>query len=264
MKRTKVTLSDVRQVYSGPEARLWELIMGEQIHAGGMASSMELARSAGIRAGMSGVDLCCCLGAGMRFLVKSLGVRMCGVDATESVLEQARVRAALEGLADRLEFRLGDVTSIPARDGEFDFAWGEDAWCYVVDKDLLIREASRILQPGGIVAFTDWIEGPAGLSDEEAARINAFMKFPYMESLDGYAALLAGHGFEIRECREIEFASFLDLYITMLTSQLLYDALRILGDDRALFEAMGGEMEYMRVAAHAGKMTRGRFVGVKR
>jgi hypothetical protein len=74
-------LSDVQQVYSGPEGRLWELVMGEQIHIGGFASSMDLATRAGIGEGQGGVDLCCCNGAGMRFLVKYRQVRsMHGVD----------------------------------------------------------------------------------------------------------------------------------------------------------------------------------------
>ncbi|MBI5501534.1 MAG: class I SAM-dependent methyltransferase [Deltaproteobacteria bacterium] len=264
MKHTPITLADVQRVYDGPEADLWLLIMGEQIHVGGMNSSLALARSAGLASGMTGVDLCCCLGAGMRFLAKTFGVRMCGVDATDRMLDRARLRARDEGLEDKLEFRKGDVTQIPARDGEFDFVWGEDAWCYVVDKDRLIAEAARVLKPGGVIAFTDWIEGPAGLSEAEALRINTFMKFPYMESLDGYAALLARHGFVARETAEIEFAKFVDLYLAMLGEQLTFDALRILGGDEALFRAMGAEMEFMRAAAHAGKVTRGRFVAVKR
>ena len=45
-----------------------------------------LAEKAGIAAGMSGVDLCCCNGAGMRFLVRFRNVaRMHGVDATDAV-----------------------------------------------------------------------------------------------------------------------------------------------------------------------------------
>ena len=38
-----VYLSDVQQVYTGPEDDLWELVMGEQIHIGGLTSSMDLA-----------------------------------------------------------------------------------------------------------------------------------------------------------------------------------------------------------------------------
>ena len=82
-----IGLSEVQNVYSGPEGVLWELIMGEQIHIGGFASSMDLAEKAGIGSDMNGVDLCCCNGAGMRFLVRFRGVaRMHGVDATETVV----------------------------------------------------------------------------------------------------------------------------------------------------------------------------------
>ena len=35
-----IGLSEVRNVYDGPEGALWELIMGEQIHIGGFASSI--------------------------------------------------------------------------------------------------------------------------------------------------------------------------------------------------------------------------------
>ena len=44
MKRLDIGLSDVQAVYDGPEGKLWKLIMGEQIHAGGFGSSMELAK----------------------------------------------------------------------------------------------------------------------------------------------------------------------------------------------------------------------------
>jgi ubiquinone/menaquinone biosynthesis C-methylase UbiE len=263
MKKTDVTLSDVQDVYSGPEANLWELVMGEQIHAGGMMSSNALATGAGIKEGMKGLDLCCCFGAGMRFLAKNFNVDMCGIDATEEVLAKACLRAEEESLDAKLSFKAGDVMNIPHDDDEFDFVWGEDAWCYVLDKDTLIQEASRVLKPGGIIAFTDWIEGEKGLSDEEADRINTFMKFPYMESIEGYIALLTKHGFEIKESTEIEFAKYVDLYITMLTEQVTYDALKILGDDMELFQSMGTEMDYMRNRVHEGKMSRGRFIGIK-
>ena len=80
MKRvTNIGLAEVQGVYSGPEGELWELVMGQQIHIGGFRSSTNLAERAGIGPRMSGVDLCCCTGAGMRFLVRFRDVaRMCG------------------------------------------------------------------------------------------------------------------------------------------------------------------------------------------
>ena len=43
-----IDLTNVQAVYDGPEGKLWELIMGEQIHIGGFASSMDLADRAPI------------------------------------------------------------------------------------------------------------------------------------------------------------------------------------------------------------------------
>ena len=89
-------------------------------------------------AGIEGVDLCCCNGAGMRFLVRFRGVAsMRGVDATAKVVERSRQRCQALGLAEKIRFTLADVcaTGLPAESA--DFVWGEDAWCYVVDKPKL-------------------------------------------------------------------------------------------------------------------------------
>ncbi len=257
-----IGLRDVQAVYSGPEGQLWELIMGQQIHIGGFRSSMDLAERAGIGAGMSGVDLCCCTGAGMRFLVRFRNVdRMHGVDATAAVIERGRCRCAAEGLAERVAFTLADVcdTGLPA--ASFDFVWGEDAWCYVVDKQKLITEAVRLVKPGGVIAFTDWIEGPAGLSADEARRWLRFMKFPSVQDLDGYRRLLSEAGCEVRAAEDTgRFGPYVDLYLNMLNMQLAYDALRIIGFDAELMQSLAGEMAFMQELAHAGKIAQGLFL----
>ncbi|MBN1433217.1 class I SAM-dependent methyltransferase, partial [Candidatus Fermentibacterales bacterium] len=152
-----IGLSNVKQVYSGPEGKLWELIMGEQIHVGGWSESKILAEKAGIASGQKVLDLCSALGAGLRFLVKNYGIAGYGLDATEHMVSEAERRTAEEGLSGLISYRLGDVTSIPWADGEFDVVWGEDAWCYVDDKDRLVSEAARVLRTGGKIAFSDWV-----------------------------------------------------------------------------------------------------------
>ena len=260
-----IGLANVQAVYNGPEGDLWELVMGEQIHIGGFASSMDLAERAGVGAGTSGVDLCCCNGAGMRFLLRFRGVeRMTGVDATETVVERGKVRCAAEGFDDRTAFVLGDVTSSGLPDASADFVWGEDAWCYVEDKTKLIAEAARIAKPGGTIAFTDWVEGPAGLTDEEAARFLSFMKFPNVQDIDGYRGLLEANGCEVKTAEDTaRFAPHIDLYLGMLNMQLTYDALKIIGFDVELMQAMGGEMLFMQQLAHDGKIAQGIFIAKK-
>ncbi|MFZ1934323.1 MAG: methyltransferase domain-containing protein [Thermoguttaceae bacterium] len=263
---TVAGLKDVQAVYSGPEGRLWELVMGQQIHIGGFRSSMDLAEKAGVGPGMAGVDLCCCNGAGMRFLTRFRNVaKMHGVDATETVVELGRRRCEAEGLADRIKFTLGDAcdTKLPAASA--DFVWGEDAWCYVVDKKRLIAEAARLVKPGGAIAFTDWVDGRTPWADGEAARYRTFMKFPNTLTLDGYAALLAANGCEVLTAEDTgRYAPHIDLYLNMLNMQLTYDALRIIGFDMPLMESLGGEMNFLRDMAHAGKIAQGLFVARKK
>ena len=129
-----IGLENVQAVYGGPEGDLWELVMGEQIHIGGFQSSMDLAKRAGIGAGLSGIDLCCCSGAGMRFLVRFCNVAaMRGVDATPKVVERGQQRCQAAGLDKKISFTLGNVCASELPSASADFVWGEDAWCYVVD-----------------------------------------------------------------------------------------------------------------------------------
>lgn len=259
---TAIGLRDVQAVYDGAEGNLWELVMGQQIHVGGFKSSMDLADRAGVRPGLHGVDLCCCNGAGMRFLIRFRGVAsMVGVDATATVVERGRRRCLAEGLADRIRFVLADVCASGLPDAGADFVWGEDAWCYVSDKTRLIAEVARLVKPGGVIAFTDWVEGPAGLNDVEAERFLRFMKFPNVQDIAGYTHLLEEHGCAVSTAEDTgRFPGYVDLYLNMLDMQLTYDALRILAFDADLLGAMAKEMAFLRDLAHAAKVTQARFI----
>lgn len=261
-----ITLSDVQAVYSGPEGTLWELLMGEQIHIGGFESSKDLARQAGIAVGAHGIDICCATGAGMRFLVRVCGAaRMTGIDATAHMIETGRERCAREGLDDQIDFVLADVCASGLPSAAADFIWGEDAWCYVVDKPRLIAESSRMTRPGGVIAFTDWVIDPAKISEAELGRLLTFMKFPNIGSLASYRGLLEEQGCAVETAENTgRFAPHVRLYRTLLEGQLRYDALKIIGFNEAMYEGLLGEMRFMQDLADAGKILQGIFIARKR
>ena len=263
MKSIKgVGLADMQAVYSGAEGDLWELIMGEQIHIGGFQSSMDLAERAGIGAGQHGVDLCCCNGAGMRFLVRFRNVAsMLGVDATERIVERGRSRCEEEGLSDRIQFKLGDACETGLPDAQADFVWGEDAWSYVRDKPKLIAEAARIVKPGGTIAFTDWVEGPAGMSDGEAELFLKGMKFSNVQDIESYRSLLEKNDCEVLEAEDTgRFAPYMDLFLNMVEMQLTYDALRILNFNTEVLGSIATGFRFFQDLARAGKVAQGRFI----
>ena len=184
-----------------------------------------------------------------------------GVDATKKVVQRAERLSQEEGLADRIRFVLADVCDSGLPEAEADFVWGEDAWCYVADKAKLIAEAARIVKPGGTIAFTDWVEGPGGLSDAEAERFMGFMKFATLQDIEGYRRLLEDNGCEVLEAEDTgRFARYLDLYQEVSQAQLTYDALKIVGFDLGTMASMAQEFAFFGELAHAGKIAQGRFI----
>lgn len=260
-----IGLADVQAEYGSPEGDLAELIMGEQVHIGGMHASTELAERAGIEPGTSGVDLCCCTGAGMRFLVRYRGAaHMIGVDATERIVRRGQDRCREEGLDDRVIFVLGDACDTGLPDASADFVWGEDAWCYVADKSRLIAEAARLVRPGGTIAFTDWVEGPVAMEEREAEQFLRFMNFPSILSIDDYRRLLEREGCAVEAAEDTgRFARYFDLYRDMLTLQLTYDALRIVGFDTERMQAAEAGRELVRKLGKSGKVGQALFVARK-
>ena len=260
-----IHLANVQTVYAGPEGRLWELLMGEQIHIGGLSSSLDLAERAGVQAGWRGVDLCCCSGAGMRFLLRFRNVaHMTGVDATPAVLQLARQRAAAEGVTAATTFVEADVCRTGLPDAAFDFVWGEDAWCYVEAKPALIAESARLLRPGGFIAFTDWMEGTQPMNSHEAQRYLAFMKFPNILTLAEYTALLERNGCKVHLAHDTaRFPRYVPLYLDMIEKQLTYDALKIVGFDQTLATSLIGEMRFLQSLAETQRILQGLIVATK-
>src|SRR5208337_1194754 len=257
-----VGLAEVRSVYSSAQGDLFQLIFGQQIHIGGMKASIDLADRAGIGDGLSGVDLCCCNGADIRFLVRFRNVAsMIGVDVTEAVVERGRRLTREEGLEDRIRFILADACQSGLPSASADFVWSEDAWCYVPDKPGLIAEAVRIVRPGGVIAFTDWVEGPAGLTDSEAQRFLGAMMFANVDDIAGYAKLLSGSGCEVRVAENTgRFARHVELYLDMVEMQLRYDALRTVGFRTDLLDALIDGFRFIGEMARAGKIAQARFI----
>ena len=254
-----VTSDDVRDAYDGVEGRLYELMMGELLHVGGLTSSLELAERAGITKGSHGVDLCCGNGASMRMLVQLAGVAsMIGVELSEKQVERATSRLQP---ADRIRVVHADACETGLPDGEADFAWSEDAWCYVPDKEKLVAEAIRITRPGGTIAFTDWTLGDTPLAEAERESFFAILRFPGLWDADDYRNALIDGGCEIVEISDTgRFARCFELYADMFDLQLGWDVLQIAGANRSLLDALTGQLAFIRDLGRTGKVGQTRVV----
>ncbi len=256
------TIKDVQDVYDGPGGLLWEAVMGEQIHSGGPETTDFLAQKVGLKKDMFILDICSALGAPARHLVKKYGVKIVGIDAAKTMYEKAVERTKKAGLEDRIEYVLGNALDIPYHKEEFDVVWGQEAWCYVTDKNRLILEAYRVLKPDGKIAFTDWII-TGEITQQELDPLYDSMSFPYMETFDGYQELLKKNGFKVLEALDQteEYAKCFDQYYDKVHVELKPAILKDFGQD--LFDFASNLVTIWRKAAYEHKVGRGLFIGQK-
>jgi ubiquinone/menaquinone biosynthesis C-methylase UbiE len=259
-RRLDFELKDVQDVYEGPVGVLWEMLMGEEIHVGGANDTDVLARKAGIKRESNVLDICSALGGPARHLAKEFGCTVTGLDATKRMYEEAIMRTEREGLSPLVSYRLGDTLEMPFDSQAFDVVWGQDAWCYVTDKKKLLQEASRVIKPGGTIAFTDWIQ-IGNMSDTEWEALNTFMVFPYLETLEGYRHLLNETGFELKEMEDLseDFAKHCHHYKDTLINNLKSKIIKEYGKE--LFNAALAGLDLWVSAADEQKVGRGRWIG---
>lgn len=105
--------------------------------------------------GMSVLDIGCGPGSITVGLARYVApARVVGVDAAPEALDRARAYAADEHM-DNLEFIESDVYEIPLADASFDVVYAHQVMQHLADPVLALREAHRILRPGGYIAVRD-------------------------------------------------------------------------------------------------------------
>lgn len=110
----------------------------------------------GIQAGQRVLDVACGTG-NLAIPAARLGAVVTGVDIAANLLEQARERAAAEGLS--ITFDEGDAEQLPYADASFDVIVTMFGAMFAPRPELVASEFARVLRPGGLLAMANWSPG---------------------------------------------------------------------------------------------------------
>jgi SAM-dependent methyltransferase len=134
----------------------------DEFHTRGRAATMDLARLLALRGDELILDIGSGIGGPSRYLAKTFGCRVAGLDLTPEFCNVAAMLAARTGLADKVAYRQGNALAMPFEDKSFDVAWSQNAVMNIDDRDRLYGEIRRVLKPDGRYAFSDVVAGPGG------------------------------------------------------------------------------------------------------
>ena len=129
--------------------------------------------------------------------------RVIGVDMTPEMLAKARDNAQRVH-ASNVEFRLGEIESLPVSDRSIDVVVSNCVINLSPDKRAVFREAFRVLRPGGRLAISDIVASaplPKHIADDPAALSGCIAGAPAVTELreELEAAGFAGVFIEINE-----------------------------------------------------------------
>jgi arsenite methyltransferase len=134
--------------------------------------------------------------------------RAYGLDMTDEMLGLARDNARQAGVGN-VEFLQGQIESVPLPDASVDVIISNCVVNLSPDKDRVLREAFRVLRPGGRLAISDVVVREAGPDDPEMpAAVRRSMEL-WAGCIAGalaeseYREKLAAAGFEEAEVQEL-------------------------------------------------------------
>lgn len=166
------------------------------------------------------LDMGCGLGATLRSIARHLPTAaLHGITLVPWQLEQGRGLNRIGDCSAKIELSLADYEQTAFPSVTFDAAYAIESSCYGTgaDKSRMIREASRILKPGGRFVVADGFMGPGKLRGPQPAIYRRLCECWVIESLGEIEAFV----------RSLETAGFCDVVAERIQARVTPSVLHV-------------------------------------
>jgi tocopherol O-methyltransferase len=199
-----------------------------------------LADRIGVRPGQRVLDAGCGVGGSAVWLALTRDVAVAGVTLVASQVARAQRHAETSHVAERVSFEQQDYTHTTFPDGSFDVVWALESVCHAPDKQLFVKEARRLLKPGGRLGMVEYMRVgrplPSSADEELVHSWRSGWAIPDIATEEEWR-------------RWAEEAGFVDVKIEDITTQVrpslrrLYRLTRLFYPGAALLSHMGMRSE---------------------
>lgn len=194
MSTEKAAIETAREYYNSHDAdNFYHIIWGgEDIHVGLYESDDEpifdasrrtveslASRLSGLGPQTRVLDIGAGYGGAARYLAKKYGCPVVALNLSEVENERDRQMNKEQGLDHLVEVVDGAFEELPFEDNSFDVVWSQDAILHSADRERVLREAVRVLKPGGELVFTD----PMQSDSCDASRLQPILDRIHLPSL---------------------------------------------------------------------------------
>jgi len=120
--------------------------------------------------------------------VARAGFRVCAIDISQTMLQEAKARMANAGLTSNVEFRQEDLTRLTFPDASFRYVFSWGVIIHIHDVEKALDELARVVEPGGRLAL--YVTN----SKSWDQKLESLLRFALRKPLVGREFLSLGNG----------------------------------------------------------------------